>query len=98
MKFIRLPLTAVFAVFLMLAHVQLVSAEDVAAQEQVQVNLNTATAEELSTVMEGVGPAKAELIVKYREANGEFSSVEQLLEVKGIGMATLEKNKDRIQL
>lgn len=98
MKFFRIPLTAVFAVFLMLAHVHSASAEDVTVQEQVQVNLNSATVEELSSALEGVGPAKAELIVKYRETNGEFSSVEQLLEVKGIGMATLEKNKDRIQL
>ena len=98
MKIIRLPLTAIFAVFLMLAQVQLASAEDVAVQEQVQVNLNTATVEELSSVLEGVGPAKAELIVKYRETNGDFSSVEQLLEVKGIGVATLEKNKDRFRL
>ena len=98
MKIFRLPLTAIFAVFLILAQVQSASAEDVTVQEQVQVNLNTATVEELSTVLEGVGPAKAELIVKYRETNGDFSSVEQLLEVKGIGVATLEKNKDRIQL
>ncbi|MBB5210077.1 ComEA family DNA-binding protein [Microbulbifer hydrolyticus] len=98
MKFFRIPLTVVFAVFLMLAHVQSVSAEEAVVQEQVQVNLNTASAEELSSALEGVGTAKAELIVKFREANGEFSSVEQLLEVKGIGMATLEKNRDRIQL
>lgn len=98
MKTIRLSLTAIFAVFLMLAQIQSASAEDVAVQEQVQVNLNTATAEELSSALEGVGPAKAELIVKYREANGEFSTLEQLLEVKGIGLATLEKNKDRIRL
>ncbi|WP_299592157.1 ComEA family DNA-binding protein [uncultured Microbulbifer sp.] len=98
MKFIRLPLTAIFAVFLMLAQVHSASAEDVVVQEQVQVNLNSATVEELSAALEGVGPAKAELIVQYREANGGFSSVEQLLEVKGIGMATLDKNKDRIEL
>ncbi|WP_078086004.1 ComEA family DNA-binding protein [Microbulbifer mangrovi] len=100
MKFFRIPLAAIFAIALLVTNAQMVSAEETASQEQVQalVNLNTASVEELSEVLEGVGPAKAALIVEYREANGNFSSTEQLLEVKGIGVATLEKNKDRIQL
>lgn len=99
MKFFRIPLAALFAISLMLVTVQLASAEEPVVQEQqILVNLNTATAEELSAALEGVGPAKAELIVQYREQNGKFSSIEQLLEVKGIGVATLEKNKSRIQL
>ncbi|MBY6189669.1 ComEA family DNA-binding protein [Microbulbifer agarilyticus] len=62
------------------------------------VSLNTATAEELADALDGVGVTRAELIIQYREENGSFSSVEELLEIKGIGVATLEKNKDRIQL
>ncbi|WGL16782.1 ComEA family DNA-binding protein [Microbulbifer bruguierae] len=98
MKFFRIPLAALFAVSLLLVNVQLANAEEPVVQEQMLVNLNTATAEELSEVLVGVGSAKAELIVQYREEHGKFSSVEQLLEVKGIGIATLEKNKDRMQL
>ncbi|WOX05985.1 ComEA family DNA-binding protein [Microbulbifer pacificus] len=98
MKFFRIPLAALFAISLMLVNVQQASAEEPVVQEQILVNLNTATAEELSAALEGVGPAKAELIVQYRDQNGKFSSIEQLLEVKGIGVATLEKNKSRIQL
>ncbi|QIL88946.1 DNA-binding protein [Microbulbifer sp. SH-1] len=98
MKFFRIPLAALFAISLLLLNVQQVSAEEAVVQEQTLINLNTATAEELSAALEGVGPAKAELIVQYRDQNGKFSSIEQLLEVKGIGMATLEKNKSRIQL
>ncbi|WP_160153291.1 ComEA family DNA-binding protein [Microbulbifer sp. ALW1] len=99
MKHIRTLLATVFAISLLLTNVQLAAAEDQVAEAQLQlVNLNTASAEELSEVLEGVGPARAELIVQYREQNGNFSSVEQLLEIKGIGVATLEKNKDRIQL
>lgn len=98
MKFFRVPLAALFAISLVLFNVQYVSAEEPVVQEQVLVNLNTATAEELSAALEGVGAAKAELIVQYRDQNGKFTSVEQLLEVKGIGVATLEKNKSRIQL
>ena len=62
------------------------------------VNINTATAEQLAQQLQGVGPAKAQAIVEYRELHGEFSSVEDLLEVKGIGTGTLDKNKARITL
>jgi len=60
------------------------------------VNINTATAEEIAAALKGVGPAKAEAIVAYREANGPFVSVDQLTEVKGIGAATVEKNRSQI--
>ncbi len=58
-----------------------------------KVNINTATAQELTT-LPGIGQAKAEAIIQYREANGPFKSVEQLTEVKGIGDKILEKLKD----
>ncbi|KUJ84993.1 hypothetical protein AVO43_01840 [Microbulbifer sp. ZGT114] len=64
----------------------------------VTVNLNSATAEELAEKLVGVGEVRAREIVQYREEHGPFSSVEQLLEVKGVGMATLDKNRARIQL
>ncbi len=54
------------------------------------VNLNTATAEELDT-LPGVGPVTAQAILEWREQNGGFTSVQELLEVDGIGPATLEK-------
>ncbi len=62
------------------------------------VNINTASASEIAAALSGVGPAKAEAIVAWREANGAFTSVEQLLEVKGIGRATLDRNAGKIQL
>ena len=54
------------------------------------LNLNTATAKELQ-VLPGIGPKIAERIVKYREKNGPFSSVDDLTKVKGIGQKKLEK-------
>ncbi|BAU75267.1 Competence protein ComEA helix-hairpin-helix region [Metapseudomonas furukawaii] len=48
--------------------------------------------------MVGIGEAKARAIVQYREENGPFSSVDDLLEVKGIGVKTLEKNRDRLSI
>lgn len=59
------------------------------------VNINTASIDELST-LKGIGPSKAEQIVRYRTEHGSFSSIEQLLEVKGIGRATLSKNQDNL--
>ena len=70
-------------------------------QEQIQViqvNINTATAEELSKVLTGIGMSKAQKIVEYREKFGPFVSVEQLKEVSGIGQATLDKNIEKIKL
>ncbi|GGB88068.1 hypothetical protein GCM10011352_12550 [Marinobacterium zhoushanense] len=62
------------------------------------VNINTASADQIAAALNGVGPAKAQAIVAYREQKGPFTSVEQLTEVKGIGSSTLEKNRDQIQL
>jgi len=61
-----------------------------------RVNINTADAATLDRVLVNVGPSKAEAIVAYRKANGAFKSAEQLASVKGIGLATIEKNRDRI--
>jgi competence protein ComEA len=63
-----------------------------------KVNINTADAETIDRVLLNVGPAKAEAIVAHRKANGAFRSLEQLALVKGIGLKTVEKNRDRISL
>lgn len=60
------------------------------------INLNTADAATLSQALTGIGASKAEAIVAHREARGPFTSVDDLLEVKGIGSATLEKNRARL--
>ena len=61
-----------------------------------RVNINSADAATLDRVLDGVGPSKAEAIIAYRKANGAFRSADQLASVKGIGLATVERNRDRI--
>jgi competence protein ComEA len=59
------------------------------------VNINSADAQALAS-LKGVGPAKAAAIIAYRDANGPFSSVEELIEVRGIGEKTVEMNKQKL--
>jgi len=60
------------------------------------VNVNTADAETLSAELSGVGMARAQAIVEYREQNGPFRSPDDLLNVSGIGERTLELNREFI--
>lgn len=62
-----------------------------------KVNLNTATAEQLDT-LPGVGLVTAQAILDWREENGRFGSVEDLLDVKGIGDATLAELRDHVSV
>ena len=60
------------------------------------VNINEANAVELAASLKGVGPKKAIAIIEHREKNGPFYTAEELINVKGIGQKTLEKNKENI--
>jgi competence protein ComEA len=73
----------------------LIAAQALATEK---VNINTADAAALDRVLVGVGPSKAAAIVEYRKANGPFKSAEELAMVKGIGLSTVEQNRDRIEL
>lgn len=69
-----------------------------AAVASEKVNINTADAATIERVLVNIGPAKAQAIVEYRQANGPFRSAEQLAQVKGIGLKTVERNIDRIEV
>lgn len=58
------------------------------------VDINTADAATLARELKGIGPARAEAIVAWREANGPFRSPEDLVLVQGIGERVLEDNRD----
>ncbi|MGG7324681.1 helix-hairpin-helix domain-containing protein [Clostridium baratii] len=66
-------------------------------KEDDKVNINTADVNELNK-LNGVGPSKANAIIKYREENGSFKSIEDIKNVSGFGEATFEKIKDSISI
>ena len=66
--------------------------------EQPAIDVNTATAEELAEALHGIGMAKARAIIEYREENGQFEHIDELVSVRGIGLRTVDRNRDRIEL
>jgi competence protein ComEA len=62
------------------------------------VDINTASVEQLAEALHGVGQAKAEAIVAYREENGGFEHIDELVNVRGIGLSTVDRNRDRLTL
>lgn len=62
-----------------------------------RININTADVE-LLTFLHGIGEKKAQAIVDYRNEHGPFKNIQQLDQVKGIGPATIERNKGLIVL
>ena len=83
MKLLHMVFAAALAVFSAMAFAQ-------------AIDINTATAEQLEKGLKGIGPKKAADIVKYREANGPFKSVDDLAKVPGIKGKTLEKVKPMV--
>lgn len=63
-----------------------------------KVNINSASVEELATLLKGIGPKKAQAIVDFRAANGPFSKIEEIVQVKGIGPSFLAKNETHLTI
>jgi competence protein ComEA len=61
------------------------------------VNVNTADASTLAQELDGIGPARAQAIVEYRQKNGPFRAPEDLLKVQGIGERVLEQNRSNLR-
>ena len=92
---LALPRLAMVAVLLAFSAVGLgVEAPPDSTQQIQMLDINSADA--IAAALDGVGLTKAQEIVAYREMFGNFHSVEELADVKGIGPATVEKNRQRI--
>jgi len=89
-KFLRIPLQLVCLCLLLLTRPAFAAPES--------VNVNSADAETIAAVLDGVGPSRAQAIVEYREANGVFGDPYDLANVKGIGDRLIEMNVERIRL
>ena len=61
-----------------------------------QININSASAEELAQMLVGVGESRAQAIINYRQQHGEFTTVADLLAVRGIGTKVIEDNAAKI--
>lgn len=92
----RLAVWLVAALLLLLAAGPLHAAESKGGSG-VLVNINTASAEELQA-LPGIGSARAEEIVALRKTRGSFRTVDELLEVRGIGPAMLERMRPQVTL
>ncbi|MDG5470876.1 helix-hairpin-helix domain-containing protein [Jeotgalibacillus sp. ET6] len=68
-----------------------------AGEQPQKININTADAAELQTIT-GIGPAKAEAILAYRETEGNFESIEDIKNISGIGDKTFDKLKESIDV
>ena len=96
-------LFATLAICLLLGHAAVASPQRKSSPSSAKpaagevVNLNTATATQIAT-LPGIGDKAAKLIVEYREKNGGFKKVEELMNVKGIGEKSFLKLKPLISV
>jgi len=90
MKMIRVVILSVVMLFATQTYSSLVYAG--------QVNINQADAPTLATELNGIGEKKAQAIVDYRIKNGPFTSIDDLQNVKGISLKTIDKNRDNLGL
>ena len=59
------------------------------------ININTADKEALMSI-KGIGEKRADAIIAYRDQNGSFKSIEQLADVKGVGLTVVDKNRETL--
>lgn len=89
-------LFVVASLFLLSTSIQVVAADKAeemtssSIQVSEKISINKASNEQLSIII-GIGTQKTQAIIEYREVNGDFVSIEELVKVKGIGANTLQK-------
>jgi comEA protein len=89
-KGLKMQKSRILAVILMALAVTVVAGAAENSQPSGVVNINTASSDELQ-LLPRVGPALAGRIIEFREANGPFQTVDEILAVKGVGESSFEK-------
>jgi competence protein ComEA len=91
-------LQAAFAalVFVLVPAAQAADGPQSTTEQIAQLDINSADAELIASALDGIGLFKAREIVAYREMFGNFRSVDELAEVKGVGMVTIDRNRHKI--
>jgi len=84
----KITVVIMMVMFLMVSGAGMVSAME-------KVNINTASAEQLTT-LKNVGPKTAQAIIAYRKAHNGFKTPEEITQIKGIGEKTFQSNKEMI--
>ncbi|MEZ6875647.1 helix-hairpin-helix domain-containing protein [Enterobacter sp. KBR-315C3_2022] len=80
------------------AQTKAVAASKAADDDGSRISINSASAEDLARVMNGVGLKKAQAIVSYREEYGPFKTLDDLKQVPGMGSALVERNLSHLAL
>ena len=68
------------------------------ASAQQAIDINSASAKEIAAAMKGVGEKRAQQIIEYRKANGPYQSIDDLINIKGIGKKTIQANREKIMV
>lgn len=92
--YMQAVIAALFLAFMPVA--QAADEADSTTEQIIQLDINSANAESIVSALDGIGMVKAREIVAYREMFGDFHTVEELAEVRGVGIATVEKNRHKI--
>ncbi|KJK19526.1 ComEA family DNA-binding protein [Pseudomonas sp. NPDC087612] len=96
LSYLFLPLFTAVSLSAMAAQPQVEPTAAMVTLPVAKLDLNQADATTLQTTLTGIGKTKAEAIVAYRDEHGAFTSVDELLEIKGIGKALLDRNRDKL--
>ena len=96
MQKIIMVLSVLFSLMLGVSHAQSNPTSALASSSVALININTADVDSLASQLDGIGPERAKAIVEYRENQGAFASVDDLVKVRGIGPALLQKNVERL--
>jgi competence protein ComEA len=104
MKYITTLFKLILSTILCFGVIQVSYAADDTAESNVvdmvefTVNVNQASADEMATLLKGVGAKKALAIIQYREQHGPFTDIAQLTNVKGLGPSFIEKNRAHLSI